>query len=169
MHLLFIGLVMSDSLRPRGLSMPGFPVLHHLLEFANIHVYWVDDAIYPSYFLFPPSSSFNLSQHQDLFQWVSSLHQVAKVLELQPSISPSNEYSGLNYFRIDFDLPAVQGTLKSLLQHHYLKASILWCSVFFMVQLSHPYMTAGKTIALLYGPLSAKWWLCFLTHCLGLS
>ena len=64
------------------------------------------------------------------------------------SINPSNEYSVLNSFRIDcFDLPAVQGTLKSLLQHHYLKASVLWCLVF-MVQLSHPYMTAGKTIAL---------------------
>ena len=65
------------------------------------------------------------------------------------SINPSNEYSGLNSFRIDcFDLPAVQGILKSLLQHHHLKASVLWCLVFFMVQLSHPYMTAGKTIAL---------------------
>ena len=75
-----------------------------------------------------------------------SLHQVAKVLELQLSISPSNEYSGLISFRIDwFDFPAVQGTLKSLLQHHNLKASTLWCSAFFMVQLSHPYMTTGKT------------------------
>ena len=65
------------------------------------------------------------------------------------SISPSNEYSGLISFRIDwFHLLAVQGTLKSLLQHHTLKASILWCSAFFMVQLSHPYMTTGKTIAL---------------------
>ena len=65
------------------------------------------------------------------------------------TISPSNEYSGLISFRMDwFDLLAVQGTLKSLLQHHNLRASILWCSVFFMVQLSHPYMTTGKTIAL---------------------
>ena len=65
------------------------------------------------------------------------------------SISPSNEYSGLISFRIDwFDLLAVQGTLKSLLQYHSLKASILWCSAFFMVQLSHLYMTTGKTIAL---------------------
>ena len=66
------------------------------------------------------------------------------------SISPSNEYSGLISFRMDwFDLLAVQGTLKSLLQHHSSKASILWCSAFFMVQLSHPYMTTGKTIALI--------------------
>ena len=83
------------------------------------------------------------------------------------SISPSNEYSDLISFRIDwFDLPAVQGTLKSLLQHHSLKASILRCSAFFMVQLLHPYMTTGKTIALTI-PLSAKWYLCFLTNCLG--
>ena len=67
------------------------------------------------------------------------------------SISPSNEYSGLISFRMDWlDLLAVQGTLKSLLQHHSSKASILWCSAFFMVQLSHPYMTTGKTIALKY-------------------
>ena len=72
-----------------------------------------------------------------------------KVLELQFSISLSNEYSGLISFRMDWlDLLAVQGTLKSLLQHHSLKASILWCSAFFIVQLSHPYMTTGKTIAL---------------------
>ena len=65
------------------------------------------------------------------------------------SISPSIEYSGLISFRVDwFDLLAIQGTLKSLLQHHSLKASFLWCSTFFMVQVSHPYMTTGKTIAL---------------------
>ena len=65
------------------------------------------------------------------------------------SINPSSEYSGLISFRMDwFDLLAVQGTLKSLLQHHSSKASVLWCSVFFIVQLAHPYMTTGKTIAL---------------------
>ena len=78
------------------------------------------------------------------------------------SVSLSNEYSGLISFRIGwFDLPAVQGTLKSLLQHHSLKTSILPYSAFFMVQLSHPYMITRKTVALLYGPLSAKWYLCF--------
>ena len=77
------------------------------------------------------------------------MHQVAKVLEFYFSTSPSNEYSELVSFRIDwFDLPAVQGTLKSVLQHHSLKASVLWRSTLFMVQLSHPYMTTGKTIAL---------------------
>ena len=73
------------------------------------------------------------------------------------SVSPSNEYSGLISFRIDwFDFLAVQGTLESLLQHHSSKASILWCSAFFMVQLSHPYMTTGKTIALTAGAAAAK-------------
>ena len=86
------------------------------------------------------------------------------------SINPSNEYSGLISFRMDWlDLLAVQGTLKSLLQHHSSKASILWHSAFFMVQLSHLYMTTGKTIALTSGPLSAKLCLCFLICCLGLS
>ena len=85
------------------------------------------------------------------------------------NISPSDEYSGLISFRINWlDLLAVQGALKSLIQHHSLKASILWCSAFFMVQLSFLYMTTGKTIAWLYGPLLAKWYLCFLIHCLGL-
>ena len=92
----------------------------------------------------------SVSQHQGLFQWVSSLHQVAKVLSFSFSISPSSEYLGLISFRIDWlDLPAVQGTLKSLLQHRSLKALILQHSTFFMVQLSHPYMTTGKTLALI--------------------
>ena len=86
------------------------------------------------------------------------------------SISPSNEYWGLIFFRIDWlDLLAVQGPLKSLLQHHRSKASILWCSAFFIVQLSHPYMTKGKTIALISRPLLAKYCLCFLICCLGWS
>ena len=99
--------------------------------------------------LSPSPPTFNLSQHQGLFKWVSSLHQVAKVLELQLQHQTSNEYSGLISVRMDrLDLLAVQGTLKSLLQHHSSKASILWCSGFFIVQLLHTYMTTGKTIAL---------------------
>ena len=79
------------------------------------------------------------------------------------NISPSNEYSGLISFRMDqLDLLAVQGILKNLLQHHSSKESILWHSGFFMVQLSHPYMTTRKTIALTRGSLLAKWCLCFL-------
>ena len=97
----------------------------------------------------PSPPSLNLSQHWGLFQWVSSLNQVFKVLSFSFSISPSSENSGLISFRIDWlDLLAVQETLKSLLQYHNSKASILWCSAFFIVQLSHSYMITGKTIAL---------------------
>ena len=133
---------------PMGCSTPGLPVHHQLLEFT--HVQWVGDAIQPSHPLSSPSPpAFNLSQHQGLFQWVSSLHQVAKGLEFQIHHRPSSEQPGLISFRMDWlDLLAVQGTLKSLLQHHSSKASLLWCSAFFIVQLSHPYMTTGKTITL---------------------
>ena len=100
---------------PTDCSMPGFPVCHRLLEFAQTHIYWVDDAIWPSHPLLPPSPpAFNLSQHQGLFQRVSSSHQVAKVLSFSFSIGPSNEYSGLISFSMDWlDLFAVQGTLES--------------------------------------------------------
>ena len=95
---------------------------------------------------FSPPPTFNPSQHQGLFQRVSSLHQVAKLLEFQLQHQSSNEYSGLISFRIDwFDLLAVQGILKSLLQHHSSKASILQCSALFKVQLSHPHMTTGMS------------------------
>ena len=95
---------------PMNCSMLGFPVLHHLLEFAQTHIHWISDAIQPSHPLLPPSLlALNLSQHQCLFQWVGSLHQVAKVLELQPQHQSFQEYSGLISFRIDwFDLLAVQ-------------------------------------------------------------
>ena len=96
-----------------------------------------------------PFSSCRLSQHQDLFQWVGSSHQVTKVLVLQLQYQSFLWYSGLISFRIDWlDLIAVKRTLKSLLQHHSSKASIFWHSVFFMFQLSHLYMTTGKTTAL---------------------
>ena len=99
---------------------------HQLPELAQTHVHRVGDAIQPSQPLLSPSPPvFSLSQHQALFQGVSSLHQVSKYWSFSFSISTSNEYSGLISFRMDwFDLPAVQGTLKSLLQHHSSKASI---------------------------------------------
>ena len=126
---------------PTDYSTPGFPVRHQLPEVAQTHVLWVNDAIQPSHPLsspFPPA--FSLSQHQVLFKWVSSLHQMPKYWSFSFSISLSNEYSGLISFRMDWlDLLSVQGTLKSLLQHHNLKASIRRYSAFFMVQLSHPY------------------------------
>ena len=94
----------------------------------------------------PSLPTFNLSQHQGLYKWVNSSHQVAS---FSFSISPSNEYSGLISFRMDWsDIVAVQGGVKGLLQHHSSKASILRHSAFFTVQLTHPYMTTGKTIAL---------------------
>ena len=97
----------------------------------------------------PLPPSFNLSQDQVLFQWVSSCFKWPKYWTFGFSISPSNEYSGMISFRkYWFNFLAFQGSLKSLLQHHSSKASILWCSAFFRIQLSHPYMTTGKTIAL---------------------
>ena len=125
---------MSDSLRPHGLQYSRLPCPSQHLELAQTHVHEVSDAIQPSHPLWSASPAFNLSQHQSLFQLVSSSHQVAKVLDVQFSISLSNEYSGLISFRIDwFDRIAVQGTPKSLHQHHNLEASVLWPSAFFMV------------------------------------
>ena len=154
-------------------STPGFPVHHQLPEFTQTYVHQVSDAIQPSHPLSSPSPPFNLSQHLGLFKWVSSSHQVAKVLEfqLQHQLQQySNEYSGLIFFRMDwFDLLAVQGTLKRLLQHHSSKASILWCSAFFIVQPPHPYMTTGKTIALTGQTFVGKVVYLLLICCLGYS
>ena len=130
-------------------STSGLPVHHQLPEFTQIHVHWVSDAIQPSHPLLSPSPpAFSFSQHQGFFHWVSSMHQMAKYWSVSFNISPSSEYSGLISFRMDWlDLLAVQGILKSL-QHCSSKESILWWSAFFVVQLSHLYMTTGKTIAL---------------------
>ena len=110
----------------------------HITLLTKVHR--VGDNIQPSHALSSPSPpALNLSQHQGLFKRTSSPHQVAKVLEFQLHISPSNEHPRLISFRMDWlDLFAVQGTLKSLLQHRRSKASILWHSAFFIVQLSHP-------------------------------
>ena len=131
-------------------SMPGLPVHHQLLRFTQTHVRWVGDAIQPSNPLLPPSTSaFSLSSIR-VFRNESALCiRWPKYWSFNFNISPCKGYSGLISFRMDWlDLLAVQGTLKSLLQNHSSKASILQCSTFFIVQLSHPYMTAGKTIAL---------------------
>ena len=124
---------------PMNRSMPGFPVHHQLLVFTQTY-----DTIQPSHLhpLLPPSifPSIRVFSNESVLcvRW-------PKYWSFSFSISPSGEYSGLSSFRIDWlDLLAVQGTLKSLLQHHSSKASILWCSAFFIVQLSHPYMTTGK-------------------------
>ena len=129
---------------PINCSMPGFLVLYCLLEFAQTHVPWASDAIQPSHSLSPPfPPAPNFSQHHTLcMRW-------RKYWSFSFSIIPSKEHPGLISFRMDWlDLLAVQRTLKSLLQHHSSKPSILRCSTFFAVQLSHPYMTTGKTIAL---------------------
>ena len=134
-------------------STPGFPVHHQLPELAQTHDHRFSDAIQPSHplLLLPsilPSIRVFSSESLLCIRW-------SKYWSF--SISPSNEYSGLISFRMDWlDLFAVQGTLKSLLQHHSSKASILRCSAFFMVQLSHLYMTTGKTIALIRQTLVSK-------------
>ena len=133
---------MSDSLRPDGPQHARLPCPSPTLGAYSNSCPRVDDGIQPTHPLSSPSpSTFSLSQHQGLFKWVRSLHQVAKVLEFQ-----LQHQSFKWIFRTDF--LAVQGTLKSLLQHHSSKTSILWHSAFLMVQLSHPHMTTGKTIAL---------------------
>ena len=156
---------------PMDCSTSGFSVLHFLLEFAQTHVNWVGDAIQPSYPRLPSSPpALNLSQHQ-IFSSESALRiRWPKYRSFSFSISRSIEYSGLISFRIDwFDLFAVQGTFKSILQHHNSKASFPQHSAFLIVLLSYPYLTTGKTIVWLYGHLSAKRCLCFWIHWLYLS
>ena len=149
-------IVVVQSLSPVPLcnpmdgSIPGYLVLHHVPKLAETHVHWVSDAIQKSCPLsFPSPSAFNLSQHQGPFHELAFLIRWPKYWSFRFSISSSKEYSGLIFFRMDWlDLLAVQGTLKCLLQHHSSKASILQSSAFFIVQLSHLYMTTGKTTAL---------------------
>ena len=134
---------------PMNRSMPGLPVHHQLPEFTQTHVHRVADAIQPSHplsspLLLPPT----LPSIRD-FSNESALHMRCQSWSFSFKISLSSEHPGLISFRVDWlDLLAVQGTLKSLLQHHSSKASIFRHSAFFTVQLSHPYMTTGKTIAL---------------------
>ena len=165
---LFSHSVMSNSLPPHGLQDARFPcpsrtpgAWSNLTPLSQRCHPTIFSSVVPFSFCpqsFPASGSFPMSQLFGI-RW-------PKYWSL--SISPSNECSRLIFFRIDcFDLPAVQGTLKSLLQHHNLKASVLRCSALFIVQLSHPYMTTGKPIALIM--VSAKWCLCLLVCCLGLS
>ena len=131
-------------------NKPGFPVHHHLPELAQTHVPRVSDAVQPSHPLsFPSPPVFNLSQHQIFSNESVLCIRWPKYWSFNFSFSPSIEYSGLISFGIDWlNLLPVQGTLKSLLQHHSSKASVLWHSAFFIIPLSHPYRTTGKTIAL---------------------
>ena len=131
-------------------STPGFPVLHHLPEFAQTHVQRVGDASNHLILCRPLLPWPSILPCIRVYSNESALHiRWPKYWSFSFSISPSNEYSGLISFGIDwFDLFTIQGTLKSLLQHHSSKISVLQYSAFFLVQLSHPYMTTGKTIAL---------------------
>ena len=131
-------------------STPGLLVHHQLPEFTQTHIHRVGDAIQPSHPLSSPSLAPNPSQHQRVFSNESTLHmRWPKYWSFSFNIIPSKEIPGLISFRMDWlDLLEVQGTLRSLLQHHSSKASIFWHSAFFTVQLSHPYMTTGKTVAL---------------------
>ena len=141
---------MSDSLWPHGLQHTSLPSPSLSPEVCSDSCplswwcYLTSHPLGPLFFLFSISPSIRVFSNE------SALHiRRPKYWSMSFSISPSNEYSGLISFRIDWlNLFAVQGTLKSLLQHQSSKASILWCSALFMVQLSNPYMTTGKTIAL---------------------
>ena len=142
---------------PTDHSTPGFPVNQQLPDLSQTHVHRFAHAIKLSHPLLSPSPAFNISQYQGF-----SSDSVLQILwpeywSFSISISPSNEYSGLISFRIHwFHLLEVQGTLKSLLQHHSSKESILRLSAFFIVQLSHPYLTTGKTKALTRGTFVGK-------------
>ena len=152
-------------------STPGLPVHHQLPEFTQTHAI---ESVMPSIHLILCRLLLRLLSFFPCINVFSS--ELALCIRWPNcwiftfSISPFNECSGLISFRIDgFDLLTVQGTLRSLLQHHSLKASILWHSDFFMVQLSHPYITTGKTITLTTQTFVAKVVSCFLIHCPGLS
>ena len=158
---------------PMNVNTPGFPVLHSHREFAQTHnIHWVSDAIQSSHSFSPlllmPSNFPSIM----IFSSESTLHiRWPKFWSFSFSTSPSNEYSGLISFRIErFALLSVQGTLKSLLQNHSLKASVLPCSISFIVQLLHLYMTTRKTIPLTIGTFVSKVMsLLFNMLCLGLS
>jgi len=141
---------MSNSLQPVDCNTPGFPVLHYLPGLAQTHVHWVCDAIQTSYPLSPPLLLPSIFPSIRVFSNESALClRWLKYWSFSFSISTSKDYSGLISFTIDwFDHLSVQGTLKSLLQHHNSKASFLQCSAFFMVQFSYLYMTIGKIISL---------------------
>ena len=154
---------------PMNCITPGLPVHHQLPEFTQTHVHWVGDAIQPSHPLCPLLLLPPIFPRIRVFSNESALRiRWPKHWSFSFNISSSHEHPGLISFRMDWlDLLAVQGTLKSLLQHHSSKASILRCSAFFIVQLSHPYMTTGKTTSLT--TLLTKWCLCFWICCLQWS
>ena len=148
-------------------STPGLPVHHQFPESTQTHVHWVSDAIQLSHPLSSPSPSALNLPNIGVFSNESTLRiRWPEYWSFSFNISPSNEHPGLISW---LDLLAVQGTLKSLLQHHSSKASILQCSAFFIVQLSHPYVTTGKTIALTRQTFVDKVMSLLFNCCLGWS
>ena len=147
---------------------PGLPVHHQLLESTQTSVHWVGDAIQPSHPLSSPSPPTLNQKDLRVFSNESVLRmRWPKYWSFSFNIIPSNEHPGLISFRIDWlDLLTVQWTLKSLLQPHSSNTSIFWHSAFFIVQLSHPYMTTGKTIALtrrtFFGKVMSLLLICYL-------
>ena len=139
-------------------NTPGLPVHHQLLEFTQTRVHWVGGAIQPSHPRRPLLLLPSIFSSIRVFSSESALHiRWPKFWSFSFNLSPSKEHPGLISFRMDWlNLLAVQGTLKSLLQHHSSKASILWHSAFFMVQLSHLYLTTGKIIALTWQTFVGK-------------
>ena len=160
---------MSDSLQHHELQHARLPCHSLSPRVCSNHVHWISDAIQPSYPLSPPSPlALDLSQHQSLSSELALVIRWPKYWRFSFSISPSNEYSGLFSFRIDwFDLLAVHGTLKSLLQHHSSKTSVLSLLYGSTLTSIHDYWENHSFW--LYKPLSAKWSLSFLILCLGLS
>ena len=158
---------MSNSATPWTAACQASLYPHHLPELIKTHVHWVSDAIQPFILCHPllllPSIFHSIRVFSnESYLWI----KWPKYWSFGFSISPSNEYSGLISFRMDWlDFLAVQGTLKSLLKHHSSKASVLQCSAFFMVQPSHPCMTTGKTIALIRQSFADKVMSLFLICC----
>ena len=139
---------MSDSLWPMDCSMPGLLVPHRLMEFAQVHVHCISDAIQPSHPWHPLLLLSIFPSIRDFSNELAVCIKWPKYWSFSFSISPSNEYSGLISLKIDwFDLFAIQGTFMCLLLHHNSKASILWHSALVIVQLSKLYVTTGKTKA----------------------
>ena len=152
-------------------STPSFPVLHHFLELTQTHIFWVSYTIQPCHPVSSPLLLPSVFPSIRVFSNELAFHiRWSKYRNSSFNISPSNEYSGLISFRIDwFELFSVQGILNSLVRHHSSRVSILQHPAFFMIQLSHPYMTTGKTIALSIWTFVGKVNLCFLICCLCLS
>ena len=161
--------MVSDSLWPYGLQHARLPCPSPTPGVCSNSCplsWWCHPTI--SISVAPFSPALNLSQHQALFQWVGSSHQVAKVLELQVQHQSFQWIFRWISFRVDwFDLLAIQGTLKNLFQDHNSKVSILQWLAFFMVHVSHPYLTTGKTMALTIWTFPGKVMSLLLIHCLG--